>query len=179
MSHVRNIDVTHELSDVNVPAILKFVVALTVMTIVVFVLMWLLFGLFNAQESKKESDRPRGPMAMTEQERLPPEPRLQAAPGFGVNRENGTRVNLETREPEAEYRVLRKQWEDVLREGARDQSGKVVGLPIEDAMQKVIQGSGLPARTNVLEGSGWVAEDYGAAMPTAASSGRVTEKRKQ
>lgn len=33
VSHIKNVDVTHELSDVNVPAILKFVAGLTVMTI--------------------------------------------------------------------------------------------------------------------------------------------------
>ncbi|MDQ3045761.1 MAG: hypothetical protein M3R06_11535, partial [Chloroflexota bacterium] len=65
MSHVRNVDVTHELSDVNVPGILKFVGALVVMTVVVYVLMWLLFGFFNAQEAKKEGESPPGPMAMT------------------------------------------------------------------------------------------------------------------
>ena len=69
--------------------------ALVVMTVVVYVLMWLLFGFFNAQEVKKEGEAPAGPMAMTEQESLPPEPRLQAARGFGVKLENGERVNLE------------------------------------------------------------------------------------
>lgn len=179
MSHVRNVDVTHELSDVNVPAILKFAVALTVMTIVVYVLMWLLFGLFNAQEAKKESDRPRGPMAMTEQERLPPEPRLQAAKGFGVNLENGQRVNLETREPEAEYRVLREQWERELKCDYKHefvQARRTACIPIEAAIQKLIEGQSLQSRAQE-NSSG--KQDYVIGVPTAASSGRVTEKRKQ
>ena len=33
-SHIKNVDVTHETSDVNVPALLKFVLALTIMTAV-------------------------------------------------------------------------------------------------------------------------------------------------
>src|SRR5918992_4522198 len=82
VSYIKNIDVTHEASDVSVSALLKFVGALTVMTILVFVLMWALFWFFNQQEDKKETAP--GPMAMTEQERLPPEPRLQGAPGFGL-----------------------------------------------------------------------------------------------
>ncbi len=130
VSHVRNVDVTHELSDVNVPGILKFVGALVVMTVVVYVLMWLLFGFFNAREVKKEDEAPPGPMAMTEQESLPPEPRLQAARGFGVKLENGEWVTLEKREPQAEYRVLKEQWFRVLSEGPKDQSGNPVGLPI-------------------------------------------------
>ncbi|HET6646333.1 MAG TPA: hypothetical protein VFH01_03325, partial [Pyrinomonadaceae bacterium] len=103
VSHVRNPDVTHEMSDVNVPGILKFVVGLVVMTFAVYILMWLLFSFFNAQEVRKEGEAPPGPMAMTEQESLPPEPRLQASKGFGVKLENGEWVNLEIREPQAEY----------------------------------------------------------------------------
>ena len=46
-------------------------------------------------------------MAMSEQERLPPEPRLQVARVSASTVENG-RVNLELREPQAEYRELQK-----------------------------------------------------------------------
>src|SRR6185437_9322595 len=91
VSHLKNQDVTHEASDVNISGILKFVMGLTVLGAVVFVLMWGMFRLLNAQEAEKEPEA--GPMAMTEEERLPPEPRLQAAKGFGVKRENGEWVN--------------------------------------------------------------------------------------
>jgi len=176
VSHVRNVDVTHELSDVNVPGILKFVGALVVMTVAVYVLMWLLFGFFNAQEVKKEGQAPPGPMAMTEQESLPPEPRLQAAKGFEVKLENGEIVKLENRAPQAEYRVLKEQWDRVLKEGPKDQSGNPAGLPIEQAMQKVLEGQGLPSRPQKApEGM----TDYTIGTPTAASSGRVSEKGKQ
>jgi len=176
VSHIKNPDVTHEASDVSVSGVAKFVVGLTVLGIVVFVLMWGMFGFLNAQEEEK-APKP-GPMAMTPQERLPPDPKLQAAPGFEVKLENGERVKLENREPEAEYRVLREQWDRVLKEGARDQSGKIVTLPIEQAMERVV---GLPSRVKVIseEGPGWRAEDYGIDPPTAASSGRATEKGKQ
>ena len=177
VSHVRNVDVTHELSDVNVPGILKFVGALVVMTVVVYVLMWLLFGFFNAQEDKRDRESPPGPMAMTEQESLPPEPRLQAAKGFGVKLENGEWLNLEKREPQAEYDVLRKQWEHLLREGSKDHSGNTVILPIEQAMQKVVEGQGLPSRTQ--PGALQEMPDYTIGAPTAASSGRVSETGKQ
>jgi hypothetical protein len=177
VSHVRNPDVTHELSDVNVPGILKFVVGLVVMTVGVYVLMWLLFGFFNAQETRKEGEAPSGPMAMTEQESLPPEPRLQAARGFGVKLENGQWVDLEKREPQAEYRVLKEQWDRVLNEGPKDQSGNPVGLPIEQAMQKVAEGQGLPSRPQ--QGAPQAMTDSTIGTPTAASAGRVTERGKQ
>jgi len=175
VSHIKNLDVTHEASDVSVSGVAKFVGALTVLGIVVFVLMWGMFRFLYEQEDIKEPDP--GPMAMTPLERLPPAPRLQAAKGFGVKLENGEWVSLENREPNAEYRVLREQWDRVLNEGARDQSGRIVGQPIDQAMKKVL---GLPSRVKTIseEESGGRAEDYGIDRPTAASSGRVTEKGK-
>jgi hypothetical protein len=172
VSHIKNLDVTHEASDVSVGGVLKFVVGLTIFAVVVHVLMWGMFRLLSAQEDKEP---PPGPMAMTEQERLPPVPRLQAARGFGVKLENGEWVDLENKEPEAEYRVLRSQWEQMLKEGLKDQSGKVVGMPIEAAMKKVLE-SGLPVRSPKTATSGGPA-DSSIAMPTAASSGRMTEKQ--
>lgn len=176
VSHIKNVDVTHEASDVSVGGILKFVVGLTIFAVIIQFLIWGMFRFLNAQEEGKEPKA--GPMAMTEQERRPPDPKLQAAPGFGVKLENGQWVPLEKKEPQAEYRVLREQWEQDLKDGVRDQSGRVVGLPIAEAMQKLLQ-SGLPSRVKTIseEEPGWRAEDYGVEMPTAASSGRTTEKR--
>ena len=176
VSHIKNLDVTHEASDVSVSGILKFVVGLSVFGIVVHLLMWALFGFFNSQQAGKEP-KP-GPMAMTEQERRPPDPKLQSAPGFGVKLENGQWVPLENREPQAEYRVLRDQWDQTLREGGRDSSGKIVGIPIDQAMQKVVEGNGLPSRTQPGATDGQ-SHDFGIDMPTAASSGRMSEKRRQ
>jgi hypothetical protein len=179
VSHIKNIDVSHEASDVSVGGILKFVIGLTIFAVVVHVLMWAMFRFLNSQEAGKEP--PQGPMAMTEQERRPPDPKLQSAPGFGVKLENGQWVPLENREPQAEYRVLREQWDQTLKEGGRDHAGQIVGLPINQAMQKVLEGNGLPSRAQAPAetNQGGHAEDYGIDMPTAASSGRMTEKRRQ
>ncbi|MCM3873697.1 MAG: hypothetical protein ND895_23670 [Pyrinomonadaceae bacterium] len=177
VSHVRNVNVTHELSDVNVPAILKFVAALVIMTVAVYVLMWLLFGFLNAQEVKKEGEVPPGPMAMSEKESLPPEPRLQAAKGFGVRLESGESVDLENKAPEAEYHVLREQWKMVLDNGPKDQSGNPAGLPIKHAMQKVLEGQGLRSRPQ--QAAPQEMTNYTIGTPTAASSGRVSEKGEQ
>lgn len=177
VSYIKNLDVTHEASDVSVSGVAKFVAGLTVLGVVVFVLMWGLFRFLDTQEETKEPQP--GPMAMSPQERLPPEPRLQAAKGFGVRLENGELVNLENREPEAEYRVLREQWErDLKCRRVQDLEVHAGCVPIDQAMEKVV---GLPSRVKVIseEGPGWRAEDYAIDPPTAASSGRVTEKGKQ
>jgi hypothetical protein len=146
VSHIRNVEVTHEKSDINVRAVLTFVVLLTIGTAAVSVGMWLLFDYFNAQEAKEPGP---GPMALkTKDERLPPVPRLQAAPGFDIQLEDGHKESLENKPPQAEYRVLRQQWEENLKTGLKDASGNVVGMPIDAAIDKVVA-AGLPARPEV------------------------------
>ena len=63
---------------------------------------------------------PTNPMAMTDKEQLPPEPRLQVAPGFGVESADG-RVNLELMAPASRIsRTCKKQWDDVWKHGQKD-----------------------------------------------------------
>lgn len=174
VSHIKNIDVTHETSDVNVPALLKFVLALTVMTALVYVLMLFLFNFLNRQETQKEP--PAGPMAMSESERLPPEPRLQSAPGFAADlaTSKGDSTADKPKDPLWEIHVLREQWERDLKEGPKDQSGRSLGMPIDAAIQKLI------ADHNAKQSPGQTrtpAEGYGDQLPTAASSGRVSVKQ--
>ena len=164
VSHIKNPDVTHEASDVSVSGVLKFVVALTVMTAAVFILMWGLFRFLNMQESEKEPDP--GPMAMKDTERLPPDPKLQAARGFGVKLENGQWVSLENREPQAEYVVLRDQWDDRLKcKGATEAEHLTNCVSIDTAMEQILSGGALRSRDQTT-----VAKPP--AAPTAWSSGR-------
>ena len=173
VSHIRNVEVTHEASDVNVRAVLTFVLVLTIATAAVSLGLWMLFRYFNAEEAKQ---KPPGPMALAQEERLPPEPRLQAAPGFAVTLENGERVDLENQAPQAEYRVLKHEWERVLNGEVKDQSGNPIAVPIDQAIQQVVSGEGLPTRAKTAPGK---LQDYAISLPTAASSGRETEKRLQ
>jgi hypothetical protein len=171
VSHIRNPEVTHEKSDVNVRGVLTFVLALTIAGIAIHLGVWALFGFFNQQEAREET--PRGPMVLRpdDKNRLPPEPRLQGARGFAVRLDNGEKP-LELSAPQSEYRALRLQWEENLRTGLKDQSGKVVGMPIEEAMKK-IGSEGLPSS---VKSPGGKLQDYAIGLPTAASSGRETEK---
>lgn len=173
VSHIRNVEVTHEPSDVSVRGVLMFVVVLTIATASVCVGMWLLFRYLNAQEAKAPQP---GPMALQGKDRLPTGPRLQAAPGFELKLENGQTKELKLAPPQAEYQLLREQWEENLKTGLKDQSGKVVGMPIDAAIDKVVSGEGLPTQ---VKGSSGKLSDYAISMPTAASSGRETEKRVQ
>ena len=161
VSHIRNVEVTHETSDVNVRAVLTFCTVLAITTIAVAIGIWMLFKVLNQQQAKEPGP---GPMALKGKDRLPPEPRLQGAPGFQLQLENGQTMNLEKSAPQAEYRELRKQWEENLKNAG-----------IDDAMRKIVS-QGLPTRT---KGPAGKLEDYAISMPTAASSGRETEKRLQ
>jgi hypothetical protein len=173
VSHIRNVEVTHETSDVSVRGVGTFVLVLTIATIVISLGMWLLFRYFDAQEAK---ERRPGPMALSQDERLPPEPRLQAAPGFQVTLENGQKVELENKPPQAEYWTLREEWEKELRGELKDQNGNQVAIPIDQAIDQVVSGQGLPTSSKNAPGK---VQDYAIDIPTAWSSGRQTEKKLQ
>ena len=64
---------------------------------------------------------------------------LQAARGFGVESPTG-KVSLELREPQAEYRELRNQWDEVLKNGHTDaKTGTIVAMPMDQAKERFLQ----------------------------------------
>jgi hypothetical protein len=150
-SHIKNIDVTHETSDVEVSSIGKFVLGLLVLTIVTHIALWGMFRLLASEENKKETPRP--PMALTsDRERLPPEPRLQSAPGFSENleqkqpahvaEEKGAPAKAEPNPPKDpfwEIRALHEGWQKTLEQGPVDQNGNRYGMPIEKAKEEVLK----------------------------------------
>jgi len=146
-SYIKNVDVTHEVSDVYVGGIAKFVVALAILMVVAFILMWALF----VSLEKTARDSPRSPMA---EDRLPPEPRLQGAPGFAeeldksaaaketkpeMSHESKAGAPATPKDPMWEINVLRKHWDDVLENGPVDKDGKRYGMPIEKAKEEVLK----------------------------------------
>jgi hypothetical protein len=106
-----------------------------------------MWALLNVFEEDAMADKGQvQPMSMSESERLPPEPRLQSAPGFGVESRDG-RVNLELREPQAEYRELKKQWVEIWEQGNKDpHTGAISSLPIDMAKERFLE-QGVKARS--------------------------------
>jgi hypothetical protein len=172
VSYIQNPDVQHEESDVNVRGILIFVVGLFMLMGVTLVLMYFMLNFFEKQEAARET-RP-GPMALTEEkDRLPPEPRLQAAPGFGAEGQN-----LELQEPQAEIKVVRKRWREALKNGTVDEQTKArTAIPIQDAMKQVLEQNTLKSRP--MEDGNQQTTDQLGEMPSYPSSGRMMEKRDQ
>ena len=119
-------DVSHEASDVNIRPILAAGAGLLVMGAVVYVVVWLLFGFLNRRESAASAS-PLYPLAVGQEDRLPPEPRLQA-------------------NPKQDLRDLRESERELLKSyGWVDKNGGVVRIPIDEAMKLVLQ-HGLPSR---------------------------------
>jgi hypothetical protein len=175
VTHIQNPDVSHEASDVHVGSIVKFVVGLFVLTVITFVLMKLLYNVLENRAAN--ADPPARPMAMSENERLPPEPRLQAAPGFGVNLGEGKeRINLQLREPQAEFNEMSRIWKDTL-EGKPDPRTGKSSMPIEEAMKRVVEDGSLKSRP-AADGQQPMGTG-GMDIPSYQSSGRMTEKRDQ
>lgn len=137
-------EMPYERNVIGMRGIVYFTIGLFFLIVITFGLMWALLNVL--EDEAKQTKKSDNPMAMSDRDRLPPEPRLQAAPGFGVDSEKG-RVNLELREPQAEYRELRKQWQDSWANGVKDSAtGTVTMLPIEEAKEKVLS-ENLKAKT--------------------------------
>ena len=121
-----NVEVRHEDSDVDIRAIFGFGAGLVAVAFVVHLLIYVLFGYFNAREG--QSAPPEYPLAATQENRVPPEPRLQEHP----------REDLDE---------LRAKEDQILESyGWVDRNAGVVRIPIDAAMKLVVE-RGLPART--------------------------------
>jgi hypothetical protein len=134
---VSDLNKPYEQNVIGVGGIYKFAIGLLLLIIVTFALMLLLNRVLedNARESKVSNN----PMAMTDRERLPPEPRLQVAPGFGVD-STGGRVNLELTAPQSEYHELKREWDIIRERGTKDAAtGSMISMPIEEAKEMVLE----------------------------------------
>ena len=131
-------DRTYETNLIGLRGIIYFAVGLIVLIVITFGLMYFLQNVMEDQAVESKDNK--NPMMMNDTERLPPEPRLQLAPGFGVESDQGGKVNLELRAPQSEYWELERQWEKQWAQGQKDpKTGTVITLPIEAAKEKLLQ----------------------------------------
>lgn len=131
-----DLNIPYEQNEIQLKGIFGFAIGLFLLIVVTFALMWALLNVLK--DYSVENADPKNPMAMSDRERLPPEPRLQGAPGFGVESEKG-RVNLELVRPQSEYEELKKQWADQTEHGQKDKTtGTVTMMPLHDAKEKFL-----------------------------------------
>ena len=138
-------DKPYEQNLIGLRGIVYFGIGLFLLIVVTFGLMWALQNVMEDQA--RETKDQQSPLTMNEQEKLPPEPRLQAAPGFGVDDSRG-RVNLELKDPRSEYWQLSKQWEGLLKDGQKDEkTNTVISLPIDEAKKQLLSNGSLKTKT--------------------------------
>jgi hypothetical protein len=117
--------VRHETTDVDIRGLLIFAVGLLATGVAIHLLVWVLLLYFDAREARKTTIE--YPLAATQGNRVPPEPRLQT-------------------NPRQDLLDLRAQEDEVLRSyGWIDRNAGVVRIPIEEAMRLTLE-RGLPAR---------------------------------
>jgi len=163
----------YEENTVQLKGIIGFGIGLFLLIVITFALMAALINVLR--QYRAESDGPASPMVMSEKERLPPEPRLQLAPGFGVDSEKG-RVNMELAEPRAEYLEVKKQTIEMWEHGIKDpKTGAVTMLPIDEAKEKLlmqnVKAKSDPQSAEFYEKSHLIISD--------ASSGRMASLRRR
>jgi hypothetical protein len=182
VSYITNPDVAHEESDVAVRPLLWFVGGLTAFTIVTCLIVYLMFIYFNSREESQELQA--SPLAREGRERLPPEPRLQLAPGFGVQTDDGQFHDLSQEaakfgyvpQPQSEYWTVRKEWKHELEDwGWADEKAGTVRVPISTAMELYLQrrGQTQPGQKQPAANGSAPTE----AAPSDSSSGREAEQK--
>jgi hypothetical protein len=120
-----NPDVHHEESDVNIVGIFMFGATLFAAIVIVSLIVGGLFKYLDARERRQPA--PEYPLAATEGNRLPPEPRLQTNPRQDL-------ADLRAREEQA---LAGYAWVD--------RNAGLVRIPIDEAIKKTLE-RGLPAR---------------------------------
>jgi hypothetical protein len=120
-----NPEIHHEESDVDIRGIFAFGIALTFLTIVIYLVVGVLFKYLDMREQRQPM--PEYPLAATKENRLPPEPRLQTHPRQDL-------ADLRSREEQA---LTGYSWVD--------RNAGIVRIPIDEAIKKTLE-RGLPAR---------------------------------
>jgi hypothetical protein len=128
-------------------------------------------------EAVESDNANRNPMQLSEKERLPPEPRLQLAPGFQVKTADGQTVNLELRNPQAEWEVVQEEYQKLWNDGQKGNNDTYTVLPIEQAKEKFLQQSGNAAATQP-QGQGNILEESRMFMSDSNAGRLATEKRR-
>jgi hypothetical protein len=117
--------------NVDAKGVALFACGLVAVGVGVYVAVWLLFGYFNRVDTAAGASE--YPLAASQEQRLPPEPRLQT-------------------NPRGDLRALRDEENQILNSYKWvDKGAGIVRIPIERAMKLTLE-RGLPARAAQKEG---------------------------
>lgn len=132
----------YQKNEIQLGGIVITTIALILVSAVAFLLMWLLQNRMDSIWAETDAQT-ASPIGLKPEEKLPPEPRLQSAPGFGIDSPNG-RINLELKNPQAEWEELKKIWAKQEKEGQKaidpkTKEEKTVTMPIAEAKKKLLE----------------------------------------
>jgi hypothetical protein len=138
---VLNVETHHEKSDVNVKALIWFVVIFIVFAAVVHVLLWVLFNAYAARARHEVGAPPMTKVARPADLNVPAEPRLQP---FPTKEPDGVAISPVDATPVVDMVHMRASEDAQLNTpGWIDPQKGIVRIPIERAKQLVLQ-RGLP-----------------------------------
>lgn len=151
-------DKPYEKNLIGLRGVVYFAVGLFLLVVITFGLMFLLLNVLDDQAILTDNAE-RNPMQLSEKDRLPPGPRLQGAPGFGVETKDGY-VNLELKHPQAEWEVRQEQYKELWEKGQKGSDQMFTVLPIEEAKKKYLeQSAAKPSASPLNEQSQKVLEE--------------------
>jgi hypothetical protein len=148
----------YETRDVKIRPLVVFIAGLTIVGIFTYLVVFVMFRLFSGEAARQDAQvapsTTSRPAPAPGEERLPPEPRIQANPGADMQR-------------------LREQEEAILTTyGWVDRSAGVARIPIDVAMRQVLE-EGLPVRPT--DGA---APAAGPLLPASAPQGTMKAMKK-
>jgi hypothetical protein len=142
----------YETRDANPSSLARFGIGLAATLVVVWAGMWWLMGYFGRIQNLGPAATP---FEQLEESRRPPLPRLQV-------------------EPVEDLTAVRAQQSGTLDSyGWVDRSNGIVHIPVERAMDLILERGGLPARADAHAGSG-----PGAAPPVKAAPSKAVSKKR-
>jgi cytoskeletal protein RodZ len=136
MPEIINPETHHERSDVNVRALLWFMVIFIVFAAISHLLLWIMFKYF-AEQARTTTTAPLTSVARPPEASIPQPPRLQPFP----NRDRrGDVLPPKTTTPEMDMEEMRAAEEEALHKPAWiDRQKGIVRVPIDVAKQLVVQ----------------------------------------
>lgn len=169
-------DKPYEQNLIGLRGVVYFAVGLFLLVVITFGLMAFLLNVLDDSATKTD-DAERNPMQLSEKDRLPPGPRLQGAPGFGVETENGY-VNLELRNPQAEWEVIHEEYKKIWENGHKADNQTYTVLPIEEAKKKYLEQNAAKPAASTSEQSMKTMEES-RKFVSDSSSGRIASETRR
>jgi hypothetical protein len=158
-----NVETRHETSDVNVKALLSFVVVFILFAIVTHIVLYLLFGYYRGI-FRGHTNAPLTAIDRPARAAIPPEPRLQP---FKSADSHGADVPPTAVTPVLDMETMRHNEDEAqTNAGWIDQAHGRVRLPIDVAKQLVVQ-RGLPVNTSANTSPSPATAGGSAAAPAA------------